>query len=686
MPSLLRSPSLRARILLACALPMAALTLLASVVMIQSARDYLAMDALVRLTRLVPAVGGLVHELQRERGLSAGLLASKGDAGFLGRLGDQRRETNGRRTDLAAGLAAFPIRGYGADFAAKVEAATAALDRLQEVRDRVSAATMPTAEAIGYYTDTIDRLLAIDEQMTRQSSDGQLAGAIIAYNALLATSERAGRERAAGANGFAAGRFEPEVLARMLELGGEQLAFLRVFDANATDEQRRLLAEAEGGSEGAALGHMRTVAAESPFIGSTQAITGTQWFAAATERMDQLKRVEDKAVGSVVGLAEAIGARHRTGALMMAATILCLLGLTGAVALATVRGVTGPLGRVADGLRRLAAGDLEVEVPALTSEDEIGRLGQVLAVFRDTAREQRRLAEAERCAVAAQMARARAVEALIAGFESDTAALLEMVADATAELDRTAEAMNGIAEATSRQAAGAATAAAQTSVNVQMVAAASEEMNNAIGEIGRQVHSSSAMTAEAAREAERVSRDVDGLDAAARSIGQVVALITEIADQTNLLALNATIEAARAGEAGKGFAVVASEVKALARQTAHATGEIASQVAVVQSAASGAADAIRGIASAVTAINQVTSAIAAAVEQQSAATAEIVRNIDQAAHGTTEVSAAVAGACDASQHTSAAAAQLLSSSSGLARQAERMRSNVDRFLAGIRAA
>jgi methyl-accepting chemotaxis protein len=140
-----------------------------------------------------------------------------------------------------------------------------------------------------------------------------------------------------------------------------------------------------------------------------------------------------------------------------------------------------------------------------------------------------------------------------------------------------------------------AAASEEASTNVQSVASATEEMASSVNEISRQVQESARMATEAVSQARITNDRVSELSKAAARIGDVVELINTIAGQTNLLALNATIEAARAGDAGRGFAVVASEVKALAEQTAKATGEIGQQITGIQAATQESVNAIQAI-------------------------------------------------------------------------------------------
>jgi methyl-accepting chemotaxis protein len=194
------------------------------------------------------------------------------------------------------------------------------------------------------------------------------------------------------------------------------------------------------------------------------------------------------------------------------------------------------------------------------------------------------------------------------------------------------------------------------------------------------------MAGEAVDQARQTNDRVSDLSKAASRIGDVVELINTIAGQTNLLALNATIEAARAGEAGRGFAVVASEVKALAEQTAKATGEIGQQISGIQTATLESVAAIKGISGTIERLSEISSAIAAAVEEQGVATQEISRNVQQAARGTQQVSSNITEVERGASETGSASSQVLSAAQSLAGDSSRLKLEVGKFLSGVRAA
>jgi methyl-accepting chemotaxis protein len=229
-------------------------------------------------------------------------------------------------------------------------------------------------------------------------------------------------------------------------------------------------------------------------------------------------------------------------------------------------------------------------------------------------------------------------------------------------------------------------AARDTSQNVGTVATAAGQLLLSTSEISRQITHSASIAEKALGESERAHTIVKGFAAAAGKIGSIVSVIQNVAQSTNLLALNATIEAARAGAAGRGFGVVATEVKALATQTAAATSEIESQINGIQGAAQDVVAAIDEIGSTIREMNNASEVIGTAAGQQSATTQDIARAVQETARRTVQVTTSIGQVDHGAGLTGSAAAQVLNTANELGARSLELRTHIEKFFSGLRAA
>jgi methyl-accepting chemotaxis protein len=379
---------IRYKLLLVVVLPMVALLASGAFLIFQQYSTYAEMGKLERLAKFSPSITNMVHELQKERGRSAGFISSGGRDTFAAKLTAQRANSDKLRKKLLVAVESFNKAAYGPEFSKLLDNAMQNLSKLDAERKKVSSLDAGVAHMAKYYTGTIGSFLDAVAYMGHLSSDGGVYGIIASYTGILFAKENAGIERAMGAAGFSRGMFAPSIHKKFVSLIAKQDAFIHEFRHSATPAQIAFYENAMKAPSVAEVDRMRKIATESLYNGSDiSGISGGQWFDTITKKINLFKKVEDRVSADLISVTDEISAAAWVKLLTTITLILGVFAAATGFAMLVGKRISSAIGTISSQMTGLVDGDLTVEITGGERKDEIGGMARSVQIFKENALE-----------------------------------------------------------------------------------------------------------------------------------------------------------------------------------------------------------------------------------------------------------------------------------------------------------